>query len=68
MSSPIRVTTTPTNNLSAQLELIGLHVLARGVDDFLARATKQRWSPHQILEHLAQIRAIMGAPGFASAR
>jgi DNA replication protein DnaC len=57
MSSPIRVTTTPTNSLSAQLEQIGLHALARGVDDFLARATKQRWSPHQILEHMAQTEA-----------
>jgi DNA replication protein DnaC len=57
MSSPIRVTTTPRNSLSAQLELIGLHALSRGVDDFLARATKQRWSPHQILEHLVQSEA-----------
>jgi hypothetical protein len=36
------------------LEQIGLHALASGVDDFLARATKQRWSPRQILEHLVQ--------------
>jgi DNA replication protein DnaC len=53
MSSPIRATTTLSNSLSAQLEQIGLHTLAAGVDDFLARATKQRWSPRQILEHLA---------------
>ena len=46
MSSPIRATMTPSNSLSSQLEQIGLHALARGVDDFLARATKQRWSPH----------------------
>jgi DNA replication protein DnaC len=49
--------TTPTNSLPAQLEQIGLHVLAAGVDDFLARATKQRWSPRQILEQLAQTEA-----------
>ena len=57
MSSPIRATTTPTSSLSAQLEQIGLHALASGVDDFLARATKQRWSPRQILEHMVQTEA-----------
>ena len=57
MSSPTRATTTPSNSLPAQLEQIGLHALAAGVDDFLARATKQRWSPRQILEHLAQTEA-----------
>ena len=57
MNSPIRAKTIPSNSLAAQLEQIGLHALARGVDDFLARATKQRWSPHQILEHLAQTEA-----------
>jgi hypothetical protein len=31
--------------------------LAAEVDDFLARATKQRWSPRQILEHLTQAEA-----------
>ena len=57
MSSPIHAMTTPTSSLSAQLEQIGLHTMATGVDDFLARATKQRWSPRQILEHLAQTEA-----------
>lgn len=57
MSSPIRTTTTPSNSLPEQLEQIGLHAVAGGVDDFLARATKQRWSPRQILEHLAQTEA-----------
>ena len=54
MNSPTRATTTPSNSLPLQLEQIGLHALAAGVDDFLARATKQRWSPRQILEHLAE--------------
>ena len=54
MNSPTRATTTPNNSLPAQLEQIGLHALAAGMDDFLARATKQRWSPRQILEHLVQ--------------
>ena len=57
MNSPTRATTTPSNSLPAQLEQIGLHAVAAEVDDFLARATKQRWSPRQILEHLAQAEA-----------
>lgn len=58
MNSPTRATTTtPSNSLPAQLEQIGLHTLATEVNDFLARATKQRWSPRQILEHLAQTEA-----------
>ena len=57
MNSPTRATTTPSSSLPAQLEQIGLHALATEVDDFLARATKQRWSPRQTLEHLAQTEA-----------
>jgi DNA replication protein DnaC len=57
MNSPTRMTTTPSNSLPAQLEQVGLHALATEVDDFLARATKQHWSPRQILEHLAQTEA-----------
>jgi hypothetical protein len=45
---------TLSNSLPAQLEQIGLPDLAVGVDDSLARATKQRWSPRHILEHLAE--------------
>jgi DNA replication protein DnaC len=44
----------PSNNLARQLEQIGLCAIPAGLDDFLARAAKQRWSPHQILEYLAQ--------------
>jgi len=54
MNSPPRAMTTPSSSLPAQLEQIGLHALATEVNDFLARATKHRWSPRQILEHLAQ--------------
>ena len=56
MSSPILKTTTPTpnNSLSDQLQQIGLRALPAQLDDFLARAAKARWSPHQILEQLAQ--------------
>jgi uncharacterized membrane protein len=31
-----------------------LRALPATVDDFLALATKARWSPHQILEQMAQ--------------
>lgn len=57
MNSRTRTTTTPSDSLAAQLEQIGLHALAGEVDDFLVRATRQRWSPRQILEHLAQAEA-----------
>jgi DNA replication protein DnaC len=45
------------NNLAAELKRIGLRALAAGLDDFLAHATKARWSPHQLLEQLVQIEA-----------
>jgi DNA replication protein DnaC len=34
-----------------------LCAVPNGLDDFLARTTKARWSPRQILEYLAQIEA-----------
>ena len=43
----------PNNNLAGQLEQIGLCAIPAGLDDFLARAAKQRWSPRQILEQMA---------------
>ena len=54
MNSPASNTTIPSNSLSAQLQHIGLRALPAGLDDFLARATKARWSPLQILEQMAQ--------------
>jgi hypothetical protein len=54
MSSPALKTTTQSNSLTAQLQQIGLRALPTQLDDFLARAAKARWSPHQILEQLAQ--------------
>jgi DNA replication protein DnaC len=46
-----------TIDLSAQLARIGLTTMADELDDFIARATKARWSPRQILEELYQIEA-----------
>jgi DNA replication protein DnaC len=54
MNSPAVKTTTPNNSLPTQLQQIGLRALPAQLDDFLARATKSRWSPRQILEQLAQ--------------
>jgi len=44
----------PATDLATQLSQIGLRALPTELDDFLARATKGRWSPHQILEQMAQ--------------
>jgi DNA replication protein DnaC len=48
-------TMTPTNSLNSQLDKIGLRAIAQNLDDFIARATTGRWSPHVQLEHLAQM-------------
>jgi DNA replication protein DnaC len=56
MNSPI-TTMTPMNNLAAQFQQIGLRALPANLDDFIARATKGRWSPRMLLEQLAQAEA-----------
>jgi DNA replication protein DnaC len=52
--APKTIPTNPSNSLSSQLQQIGLCALPAQLDDFIARATKSRWSPHQILEQLVQ--------------
>jgi DNA replication protein DnaC len=42
------------NSLPAQLQQIGLRALPAQLDDFIAHATKGRWSPRQIVERIAQ--------------
>jgi len=54
MSSHASMATAPTNNLPAQLQQIGLRALPTQFHDFLARAVKGRWSPHQIFEQMVQ--------------
>lgn len=56
MNSPatMTMTTIPRNNLPAQLQQLGLRALPVELDDFLARATKARWSPRVLLEQLVQ--------------
>src|SRR5713226_3316603 len=54
-TTPTKTTaTTPGNSLSAQLQQIGLCAVPAQLDDFIARATKSRWSAHQILEQLVK--------------
>jgi len=47
-----RVESALINNLPAQLQQLGLRALPAQLDDFLARATKARWSPRQIIEQI----------------
>ena len=47
--------TIPNNDLVTHLEQIGLKAVAQNLDDFIARATKGRWSPRVLLEEVSQI-------------
>ena len=42
------------NDLAAQLRHLDLLVTAQTLDDLLARASTQRWSPRQLLEEIAR--------------
>ena len=57
MNLPNDATKNPSQNLNLreQLERIGLTAVAAQLDDMLAHASRQRWSPRQLLEQLAQI-------------
>ncbi len=46
--------TTTNNDLTQQLLRIGLRATSQGLDDLLARAIKQKWSPRQLLEEIAR--------------
>lgn len=54
MNSPATMTI-PNNDFVSHLAQIGLKVIAQNLDDFIARATKGRWSPQMLLEELYQI-------------
>jgi DNA replication protein DnaC len=41
--------------LSDALKGLGLHHTAAHLDDLVAQATKRRWSPTQLLEHLVEV-------------
>ena len=53
-----RTTMTNATDLTARLSKVGLVAIANGLDDFLARATKGRWSPAQILEEIARLEQV----------
>lgn len=52
MNSPATAAKNP-NSLAALLQQIGLRSLPSELDDFLAHATRAKWSPLQILEQMA---------------
>jgi DNA replication protein DnaC len=54
MMSSQTQTTIPQNDLPAQLNKIGLRATASNLDDLIARATRQRLSPHALLEEIAR--------------
>ena len=60
MSFPVQ-TTTKTPDLKEQLTQIGLIALADGSDDFLARASKGRFSPRQVVEEIVRLELTEGA-------
>ena len=49
--------TMTSTSLSTQLRQIGLCALPTQLDDFIAQATKSRWSAHQILEQVVKTEA-----------
>jgi DNA replication protein DnaC len=55
MNSPKTMTMTTTTDLHSQLRQLGLNATAQGLDDFIARATKSRWSPQLMLEELTRL-------------
>ena len=46
--------TTTTTSLADSLAALGLRATAAQLDDLIARATTNRWSPTQLLEHVVQ--------------
>jgi DNA replication protein DnaC len=49
---------TPSNSdLNSKLDKIGLRAMSQNLDDFIARATTGRWSPHLLLEQLSEMEA-----------
>jgi len=55
---PSQTPTKTTTDLASRLAQVGLLATAQGLEDFLARATKGRWSPVQSLEEIARLELI----------
>lgn len=56
--SSLATTMTNATDLSARMLKVGLQAIAHSLEDFLARATKGRWSPAQMLEEVARLEEI----------
>jgi len=52
--TPLSAPTKTATELVRQLETLRLTRTAEDLDDFLARATKRRWSPRVVLEEMAR--------------
>ena len=44
----------PNGDLAVRLKQLGLIVTSQGLDDLLARASTQRWSPRQLIEEMTR--------------
>lgn len=60
MSFPVQ-TTNRSPELKEQIAQIGLVALADAIDDFLARASKGRFSPRQVVEEIVRLELVEGA-------
>jgi DNA replication protein DnaC len=60
LAATTTMTTTTTNatDLASLLTKVGLSAIGASLEDFLARATKGRWSPVQILEEIGRLEQI----------
>ena len=58
MSSHETPPTTNASDLASRLAKVGLSAIGGSLDDFLARATKGRWAPVQILEEIARLEQV----------
>ena len=65
---PLDASKTQTLDLPSTLRALGLWKIAGECDDFLARATKSRFSPHQVLEELARLESLERAQKSAERR
>ena len=58
LAAQTRTMMTNATDLESRLSKVGLLSIANDVEDFLARATKGRWSAAQILEEIARLEQI----------
>ena len=49
------MTSSNHNNLKSQLEHINLKPFAQNIDDFIRRASKERWTARKIIEEMCRI-------------